>query len=238
MDNKIQQLSNIIYSTKNLATETVWGNNFSNIISDSSWLKHKNFAPGRWAMGYPALYTLYRILNEAKPSRILELGLGQSTRMIGQYAYHFKNITHIIVEHDTKWIDFFKKDFILSNNSNIVNLDLTMTNYKDENTVRTFYRFKENFNNKKFDFICIDAPYGYDMKKYSRIDILQILPDCLDENFIIMIDDTNRTGENNTIKEICSILETHSIEYHIGNYEGCKKSSVICSSTMKFFSSL
>ena len=66
---------------------------------------------GRWAVGYQYLYVMYRVLNEIHPRRILELGLGQSTRMLGQYAAAHENVSHFVVEHDPEWIDFFQRDF-------------------------------------------------------------------------------------------------------------------------------
>ena len=80
------------------ASEAVWAQIFNNTISESLWLKDKTFSPGRWAVGYPYLYVMYRVLNETRPKRILELGLGQSTRMIAQYAAAFQDVEHIVVE--------------------------------------------------------------------------------------------------------------------------------------------
>ena len=74
------------------ASEAVWAQIFNNTISESLWLKDKTFSPGRWAVGYPYLYVMYRVLNETRPKRILELGLGQSTRMIAQYAAAFQAV--------------------------------------------------------------------------------------------------------------------------------------------------
>lgn len=53
------------------------------------------------------------------------------------------------------------------------------------------------FQGKTFDLILIDAPLGADMKQYSRIAVLESLPECLAEQFVIMIDDTDRSGEKN-----------------------------------------
>lgn len=69
--------------------EILWANAFHDTIIDSEWLKSKTFSPGRWGVGYQYLYVLYRVLNEIKPRNILELGMGQTTRMIGQYAAYY-----------------------------------------------------------------------------------------------------------------------------------------------------
>jgi hypothetical protein len=158
--------------------------------------------------------------------------------MIGQYAAAFEDVVHSVVEHDPEWIAFFQHDFELSPSSRVVQLDREMVPYKDEEEVRTFAGFAEAFAEKKFDFICIDAPLGGDMKDYARIDVLKLLPDCLMDDFIILLDDTNRIGETHTLEEVAIALQKAGIEYHVGHYEGDKKTSVICSSSMKFFSSM
>ena len=135
---------------------------------------------------------MYRVLNEIRPQRILELGLGQSTRMIAQYAAAHPEAEHAVVEHDPEWIAFFKNDFTLPENSQIVQLDREMVPYEGAEAVRVFKDFAQTFAGRKFDFIAIDAPLGGDMKEYSRIDVLRMLPDILSENFVIMIDDCNR----------------------------------------------
>ncbi|MBR1714927.1 MAG: hypothetical protein IJ717_08305 [Treponema sp.] len=79
------------------AAEAVWANVFHDSISGEGFIKDKQFFPGRWAVGYPALYVIFRVLQNFRPKRILELGLGQSTRIIGQYAQSFPDVRDIEV---------------------------------------------------------------------------------------------------------------------------------------------
>ena len=227
-----------ILSAQRSASEAVWGISFHDVSAGSLWLKNKSFAVGRWALGYPALYALYRILNEAKPRHILELGLGTSTKMIGQYVAAFDEVEHTAVEHDLEWISFFRQDFELTERSHLIQLDREMSPYKDAEAVRTFSGFADAFAGQKFDFICIDAPLGDDMKQYARVDVLRLLPDCLEEDFIIMLDDTNRPGETHTLEEMSAVLQKAGIEHYVGHYSGNKKTSVICSVSRKFFASM
>lgn len=220
------------------ASEAVWAQIFNNTISESLWLKDKTFSPGRWAVGYPYLYVMYRVLNETRPKRILELGLGQSTRMIAQYAAAFQDVEHIVVEHDQEWVEFFCNDFPLPKNTKIVMLEREMVPYKDAEAVRVFKGFKETFQGQKFDFISVDAPLGADMKQYSRIDILGLMPDCLSKNFVVMIDDTARSGETNTIDDMKQCLNSSQISYTIGKYSGEKSCTVLCTSTHAFLCSM
>ena len=220
------------------ASEAVWAEIFNNAISGSPWLTNTAFAPGRWAVGYPALYAMYRILNEVRPKRILELGLGQSTRMIAQYAATHESVEHIVVEHDPEWISFFKNDFQLSARSKIVQLDREMVSYKEAESVRVFKGFRESFDGQKFDFLSIDAPLGGDMKQYARIDILSLLPDCLSDDFVIMIDDAERSGEAHTIAEMEMCLKQEGIPYRRGRYSGQKDSVILCAERVAFLATL
>ena len=220
------------------ASEAVWAQIFNNTISESLWLKDKTFSPGRWAVGYPYLYVMYRVLNETRPKRILELGLGQSTRMIAQYAAAFQDVEHIVVEHDPEWVEFFCNDFPIPKNTKVVMLEREMVPYKEADAVRVFKGFKETFQGQKFDFISVDAPLGGDMKQYARIDVLNLIPDGLGKNFVIMVDDCNRIGETNTVKEIQQSLADYQIDHQTGWYQSEKISVLICPVHMGFLCSM
>ena len=220
------------------ADEGVWAQIFNNTVTDSTWLKDKTFSPGRWAVGYPDLYAIYRILNETHPKHILDIGLGQTTRMFAQYAAAFPEVEHIVVEHDPDWISFFCNSVQLPKNTNIIQLEREMVPYKEAESVRVFKGFQEALQDKKFDFIMVDAPLGGDMKEYARIDILSLLPQGLGENFAILIDDAERPGETHTIEEIKRLLQQSGIAYKQGRYRGKRDSVIFCSMSQAFLSSL
>lgn len=238
VEDKVHMLQDDVKRCKGYASETVWAEIFNNVISGSCWLQNTSFSAGRWAVGYQYLYVMYRVLNEIRPRHILELGLGQSTRMIGQYASSHEQVEHFVVEHDPEWIDFFRRDFILSERSKIIKLDREMIPFKEAEAVRVFKGFEEQFSGRKFDFISIDAPLGGDMKQYARIDILKMLPDCLADSFIIMIDDTERPGETNTVNAMKEQLKQSGIAFAVGRYSGNKDCTVICSNDLKFVCSM
>ena len=220
------------------ASEAVWGISFHDAAEQSAWLKDRRVIAGRWAIGYPALYALYRILDEAKPKKILELGLGMSTRIIGQYAAAFADVEHTVVEHDPEWIAFVTRGFSLSGRSRVVQLSREFVPFREAEAVRSFAGFAEAFKGRRFDFIFIDAPLGGDMKQYSRIDVLKLMPGCLDDEFIIMLDDTSRSGEIHTFDAMISCLDDADIAHKVGHYQGDKKTSVICSAGRRFFASM
>ena len=117
-------------------------------------------------------------------------------------------------------------------------LEREMAPYKDAEAVRVFKGFKETFQGQKFDFISVDAPLGGDMKQYARIDVLHLIPDGLGENFVIMVDDCNRIGENNTVKEIENKLIELNIPISVGKYCGRKDCSLVCVKKFTFLTTM
>ncbi|MEE3497230.1 MAG: hypothetical protein VZR06_18930, partial [Butyrivibrio sp.] len=45
-----------------LQTEILYAQRFNNTITDSDWLKYRNFSPGGWAVDYSFLFVLFKIL--------------------------------------------------------------------------------------------------------------------------------------------------------------------------------
>lgn len=214
--------------------EILWGIIFNNTIDGSLWLKDKSFSPGRWAVGYPFLYILYRVCNDFKPSSILELGLGQSSKMTTQYSLNAEN-KHIIVEHDENWIEHCKKTISFSANTEIKKMQLDTIKIKNHPVV-VYKDFEKEFSKNTFDLILVDAPFGSEY--ISRIDILSIIPQALNKSFIIIVDDCERLGERRTIKEIEKRLKSLNIEYAKGCYAGIKQTIVLTSKDLAFFCSL
>ncbi|MDD7698431.1 MAG: hypothetical protein SPH50_01320 [Methanobrevibacter smithii] len=228
------ELFNHLNTIERTCEENNWANIFNSTISSTNWLKNKSFSPGRWAAGYPFLYILYRVLDEAKPESILELGLGQTTKMITQYVQYYNIKNHFLVEHDTSWINICKQTMDLSN-TKIINLALD-TKLVDNNPVTIYRDFDKAFDNMRFSLLSIDAPFGSEY--ISRIDTLSIIPQCLDDNFVILIDDCERTGEQQLVKEIKKRLTENNIKFCYGSYEGLKKTDIIVSDNLKFFTSI
>lgn len=217
--------------------EVIWGQIFEMTIKDSQWLSDKSFSPGRWAMGFESLYVLYRIIDESKPRKILELGLGQSTKMINQYVNNMAYpVTHKVIEHDEKWFGFYRKNNSL-NNTDIILLDLSEEGSNGDKLVK-YKGFEAALRNDKYDLIVIDGPYGGSKNKLSRVDILDILPSCLEKSFIIIFDDANRIGEKESIKLILKKLDEQKIEYCHGKYESITDCFLIMSTDNEFYKTL
>lgn len=234
ISNDLKALDKRERETLRASNEEVWASVFHDAVIESPWLKKRTFYPGRWAAGYQLLYVLYRTLNDFQPTSILELGLGQTTRVIGQYAAYASECHHIVVEHDQEWIDIFTKEFELSENTEIVKLDIDKKVFNDTAPTTVYIGFAEKFKGQKFDLISIDAPFGGNELTYSRMDTLQLLPDCLKEDFVILLDDYNREAERNMIELMKKSLTEHGIRFKTGVYRGNKDTFMITSESLRF----
>lgn len=230
------------------SSELLWAQIFNSTIAGCEWMTPPvSLSPGRSAVGYPYLYVLFRILNEIKPVHILETGLGQSTKLIGTYIKYMetcnKPCSHMIVEHDPEWIKFFEGMFQLTDSSHIVQLDITKSRINaggniGETEVTEYVGFVDALRGQKFDLISIDGPFGYEAKDYSRIDIMGLLPGCLNEDFVLIFDDYERVGEQNTVKLVELILKENGIRFKKGIYSGCKDLCMLVSESLGFLCSM
>ncbi|MBN2822957.1 MAG: class I SAM-dependent methyltransferase [Coriobacteriia bacterium] len=226
-----------VHAQERVAAEVLWAQVFASTIASSGWLHDRSFAVGRWAVGFPFLYVLYRVLDEIRPSRILELGLGQSTRMVAQYAEAHPGTTHVVVENDAEWRDFFLRSFRMGDATRLVMLDCEIVAYRGSE-VRVYAEFASAVAGERFDLLCIDGPLGGDMREYARVDILDIVSESLAPAFVIMFDDVERAPESRTMAETLKLLREAGIEHRSCRYSGIKDVGLICSADLRFLCSM
>lgn len=234
-------------------SDLIWSQIYHDTIVGSEWLLDKSISPGGsrcgiggWAVGYNFLYALYRILDEMHPRSILEMGLGQSSKLTGQYAGCY-GVKHVIVEHDREWVDFFCNGWKrFSRQTRIMLTPLVESDFEGEKyfAYRDFHQVMKMMNTP-MDLVLIDGPFGGAgpvgwRGTRSRRDIVGYLPQILSPDFVIMVDDCGRKGEQNLLMEIKEILSRHGVEYAAGIYAagGTCHTGVIVSPKWKFFTSM
>ncbi len=233
---KIDELENTNREILSLTREIAWSEIFNNTITDSEWLKDKAFSPGRWAAGYGFMYILYRVLDEIKPECILETGLGQSTKMITQFAVK-NSCDHTVIEQDESWIEFFKKNYALSSNTKLLHLPAVEVNYLEDN-VLVYKGFAQSVLGKKFDLICIDGPGKSKAKLYARIDLLEVIPDVLADRWVILWDDYDLPRARNTYHLLVEKLKDANLAFCEGEYAGSRTVRCLCSKNLGFLTTL
>ncbi len=217
-----------------IQSEILMAQKFNNTIVDSKWLQYKSFSPGGWAVDYSFLYTLYRVLNDKKYLQILEFGLGQSSKMIHQYADFFKGVNALTVEHDENWVNFFLASIEGQYEMKIKICNIEKVIYKNCETL-SYKNIQQEITNK-YNLIIVDAPFG--SYNYSRSQIIELIPKVLCDDFTIIIDDYDRNGEKETVQEIISKLNDNKIEFIMTKYGFVKEHILIGSANNNFLTTL
>ncbi len=247
MIDKIERFLHRNRNIKRNTDELIWAEAFQTSIRNSRWF-NKGISPGRWAVGFQYCYVMYRVLDELQPDMILELGTGQTTKMICDYLLWNKDADHIAVEQNADWVSYLEKivDF---NRSEIlimpIELKLETINGKKARVTR-YDGFKDKLlatgekYNRKYDFISIDGPStieGQTKNVSARRDILEIIPEFIADDFTIMLDDIDRKSNRALAREIADkISKEKDVRY--GEYWGQKGVAVIAGGKHKWVTSM
>jgi hypothetical protein len=216
------------------ARATYGGLLFFLAIQDCAWLKHKGFSFGGYAMDTFSLHCLFRILNDVKPKNIVEFGLGQSSKMVHQYA-EFHKANALTVEHDAGWINYIKTH-APTINFNIRQADLETVTVCGAKTV-TYKNIEQLCENGEVNLYIVDGPPG--QRRCSRPQILDVVPQTLAKDFCIFIHDTDRSGERQTVRLLCKKLSRNGVEFLRKDYtRGERWHTVICSKSWMFLTSI
>lgn len=218
---------------KLLERENFYANVLRDCTYNSNWLIDKAFTLTGGAANYSLIFTLFKILEDIEPSNILEFGLGQTSKVTTQYVINKNPQADLtIIEHDQDWINIFSKKLALNEKIRICQKDLINAVINDTE-IDKYAPLDDIIGNKKFNLIIIDGPFGYD-RIYPRTNILDLIPNNLADNYIIVLDDVERTGEQNTAKLIFEKLEQNNIEYIKSYKQGLKRQLLITSPNYKF----
>lgn len=238
LNRQFEYLKNNLYKKLDdnnlLLKENYYANVLRDSIQNSYWLKNKSFTLTGGAANYSFIFTLYKLLDDLNPQNILEFGLGQTTKLTTQYVNN-KNINCIldVIEHNNNWINVFKQQLSVQNkNINIYQKDLIRFKLNGIESDK-YDDLKDIVQNKRYDLVIIDGPFGFD-RKYPRTNILDLIPNNLADSFAIILDDAERDGEKNTAQLIFNKLEQYDINYKISYKKGIKTQLLITSLNYEF----
>jgi len=215
--------------------EVEWANIFHDSIKGRKWLENLPIYPGRWAVNYSFLYILSRILVEYRPEKIIEFGLGESSKIISSFIENEASSSrHIILEQNRGWIDSFTARFTLSKKSTILHMAVEEEIIHKEKV--NCYKGLTDAVAEVFDLYVIDGPLG--SHRYSRYDVCKLakLLNPADE-FVVIMDDYNRIGEQDTAKALIEIVHNKGIKTYSGIYEGNKSQIVLVTEKYRYLTS-
>ena len=232
-NNQINTLNNKVNLNSTMLDELQYSVVLNQSWIDSEWVKNKSFSLRLGSSNYSFIYSLFKILDEIAPLRILEFGLGQTTKLTSQYVNNKNtNAALDIVEHDNDWINEFSGQITLTNNIKIYHKNLIKFEINGVETDK-YDDLSDIVTDKKYDLIIIDGPFGFD-RIYPRTNILDLIPNNLAENFVIILDDAERKGEQNTANLIFNKLDACNIQYEKSYKKGLKTQLIISSTNHKY----
>lgn len=199
------------------------------------------FTDGGAANSSLQLFNL-KVLSFCRPNKILELGSGQTTKVLSCYARQNSSAYVLTLEQDEKWVTRLRP--YVSHDYRHLPLEPTefslLGNGLRLNTL--WYKDISELRQQRFDYILVDGPDfgtpGNVHNDYSRCGLLRYMPGILAESFVIVFDDAERYGEHMTITALKQILDAHHVRYHAFSTSGTKTQDILCSPDNRYLQSV
>ena len=187
----------------------------------TNWLQDTPLAsPNGGTASFSLLYVLLTILRDEEINNIMELGAGKSSILSIQYAEKFmKNFSSI--DNEEYWLQQ-----VVKKSSYVSPVYAKLSSVTANNKKIDWYECEAPSTN--VDLLIIDGPVAYTNEtKYNRLGILNWLPGILGEEFIIIVDDSSRTGERLLIKQILKKLAEKGISAQTRGIIGANSQEII-----------
>jgi hypothetical protein len=170
---------------------------YRNILIDAahaSSVKLPVLFPVGGAANYSLLALIFRACQELPVGRVLELGAGQSTLLLNAISTsRSQRLPITTVESDASWAEKIGKqvthDVLLHALESRDFMGRTASCYSKPETLPT-----------DIDLLIVDGPMG--VRRFSRWSALEIASRSLAKEFLIIFDDAERIGEQDTIQTL------------------------------------
>lgn len=160
--------------------------------------------PLRSAATYSYLYLLLRAVQELPDLRILELGAGQSTRLLDRLKDRF-GLELTTLEHDSGW-----QQRVQSQVDTQV-LIAPLMNRTLRGHACDGYDPSVLTEGSRFNVLLVDGPRS--SRTRSRWGCLEFMENWLEDEFLIIFDDAERRGELQTIAAALQLLDQRGVRY-------------------------
>lgn len=149
---------------------------------------------------YSLLFVLLSLLRSGSFTSVLELGVGQSTQLIGPYVACDPGRSSVHVESDAGWLEL-----ALATSPRSMGLHAPLTRTTVDGRSIEWYGCERP--TQKFDLVLVDGPSAWEApNRYNRLGILGWLPHILADEFVLCIDDSSRPGERRLAAEAETLI--------------------------------
>lgn len=180
----------------------------------------RHFFPVGGAANYSLMYVLARLCTECSVLSVLELGAGQSTVLLNEMRKK-KGFQMLSVEGSAYWAERMRQHV----GSGV--LHSPMVNVVVEGFTLRAYDVNLIPKERKFDVVLIDGPTG--VTHFSRAGCLEILKRHLEDEFLLIFDDAERAGEQETIDLVESWLKVKGRSYKKHRIDGASTQILLAS---------
>jgi len=172
------------------------------------------FFPTGGAANYSLLYVILRIAVELRPASVLDIGAGQSSLLWAMLRRRGLVGQVLTLEGDAGW-----GERIAAQVDHEVLVTPLVSASVAGRSIRT-YDWARVGTGRRFDVIVCDGPNG--TPRHSRGGILTMLADALPDDFVLVIDDAERAGEQDTVKAVHHRLQAAKRDYRVGVVRAAK----------------
>ena len=179
------------------------------------------FFPTGGAANYSLLYLIARIAVEFRPRHVLDVGAGQSTLLWSLLKSRGLVSDMLTLEHDADWGERIRAQ----TDHHVLVTPLRPAQVGGRRTLT--YDWDAARRDRSFDVIVCDGPNG--TARHSRDGVLSMLDGELADDFVLILDDAERPGEQDTVGAIHSRLQKLKIPYGVGVVRAAKTQAVFAS---------
>ena len=173
-----------------------------------------DYYPVGGAANYSLLYLIQRIATRFRPPRVLDVGCGQTTRLWSRLRGKGLVGEVLTLENDAGWAQEIGREV----DHAILVSELTPSVIASG--VVDTYDWSAARSRGPFDVIGVDGPLG--TARRSRAGVLSLLDDALPQDFILFMDDCERSGEQETLGLIHDRLRAMGRDYAAGAIQAAK----------------
>jgi hypothetical protein len=176
------------------------------------------FYPVGGAANYSLLYLIVRIATGFRPRSVLDIGAGESTLLWAMLQRHGLIEEILTLENNADWAA--RIGARVDHEILVAPLKKAEVNGRPAMT----YDWDLIRQRSAFEVMVCDGPNG--TARHSRCGILNMLTDTLPEDFLLMLDDAERPGEQDTIRQIHKRLDQLGLPYQVGVVRAAKTQAI------------
>lgn len=166
------------------------------------------FFPVGGAANHSLLYLILRIAREFRPRSVLDIGAGQSSLLWSMLARHGHVGAVLTLEDDAGWGE------AIGSRIDHPMLVTPLSRRHVEGRIHATYDWFAVSKRGPFDVIVCDGPRG--TARHSRGGVVHLLDRSLPSDFVLVLDDCERPGEQDTVDMVHERLDALGIDYEAG----------------------